>query len=100
MRYITFGIPSPRRFFSKSPAFSSSFVIFIAVTFEQFIQRAFFDQVLGICDSVILEIGSGTTSRAKFGYVRRHVMSVDKPIMAMATGANANVVRTEMEARI
>ena len=60
----------------------------------------FFDQLLGLCNAVILEIGSGATPRSAFGYVRRHVTSTGKPIMAMATGADAKTVRREMEARL
>ena len=60
----------------------------------------FFDQLLELCDAVILEIGAGATPRSAFGYVRRHVTSTGKPIMAMATGADAKTVRREMEARL
>ena len=60
----------------------------------------FFDQLLGICDAVVLEVGSGKTPRSAFGYVRRHVESIGKPIMAMATDGDARTVRREMEARL
>ena len=60
----------------------------------------FFDQLLELCDSVVLEIGTGTTPRSAFGYVRRHVTTTGKPIMAMATSADAKTVRREMEARL
>ena len=60
----------------------------------------FFDQLLEVCDSVILAVGAKGTPRSAFAYVRRHVSSVGKPIMAMATGADAKTVREEMEARL
>ena len=60
----------------------------------------FFDQLLELCDSVVLEIGTGTTPRSAFGYVRRHVTTTGKPIMALATGADAKTIRREMEARL
>ncbi len=60
----------------------------------------FFDQLLGLCDSVILVVGENATPRGAFRYVRRHVASSGKPIMAIATGASAKTLRNEMEARI
>ena len=60
----------------------------------------FFDQLLGLCDAVILQVGAGATPRSAFSYVRRHVMSTGKVIMAMATGANAKTVRREMETKL
>jgi hypothetical protein len=59
----------------------------------------FFDQLLGICDSVVLVVGAKDTPRSAFAYVRRHVSAAGKPIMAMATDADAKTVREEMEAR-
>jgi hypothetical protein len=60
----------------------------------------FFDQLLGICDSVVLIVGSKDTPRSAFAYVRRHVSAAGKPIMAMATSADAKTVREEMEASL
>ena len=60
----------------------------------------FFDQLLGLCDAVVLEVGAGKTPRSAFGYVRRHVESIGKPIMAMATGGDAKTIRREMEASL
>ena len=60
----------------------------------------FFDQLLGICDSAILVVGDRGTPRSAFSYVRRHVEAAGKPVMAMATGAGAKTVRSEMEARL
>ncbi len=60
----------------------------------------FFDQLLGLCDSVVLEVGTETTSRAIFGYARRHITASGKPLMALVTGAKAKTIRSEMEAKI
>ena len=60
----------------------------------------FFDQLLGICDAVILVVGERGTPRSAFSYVRRHVSSAGMPVMAMATDASAKTVRHEMEARL
>ena len=60
----------------------------------------FFDQLLGLCDAVILHVGAGQTPRSVFGYVRRHVAKSGKAIMAMASGGDVKTVRMEMEARL
>ena len=60
----------------------------------------FFDQLLGICDAVIMLVGAKGTPRSSFAYVKRHVSSAGKPMMAMATDADAKTVRAEMEARL
>jgi hypothetical protein len=60
---------------------------------------SFFDQLLGICESALLVVGSSQTPRSWFSYVRRHVEAAKKPMVAIATGASAKVVRTEMEAK-
>ena len=60
----------------------------------------FIDQLLGVCDAVMLEVGAGKTPRSAFGYVRRHLESIGKPIMAMATGGDVKTIRREMEARL
>ncbi len=60
---------------------------------------SFFDQLLGICESAVLILGSKHTPRSWFGYVRRHVEAAKKPMVAIATGASAKVIRTEMEAK-
>ena len=60
---------------------------------------SFFDQLLGICESALLVAGSAHTPRSWFSYVRRHVEAAKKPMVAIATGASAKVVRTEMEAK-
>ena len=61
---------------------------------------SFFDQLLGICESVILLIGSAHTPRSWFGYVRRHVEAVEKPMVAIATDARKKVIRAEMESKL
>ena len=60
----------------------------------------FFDQLLGLCDAVILHVGAGKTPRSAFGYVRRHVTKSGKAIMAMVSGGDVKTVRREMEARL
>lgn len=60
----------------------------------------FFDQLLGLCDAVILHVGAGQTPRSAFSYVRRHVANSGKAIMAMASGGDVKTVRREMEARL
>ena len=60
---------------------------------------SFFDQLLGICESTVLLVGSAHTPRSWFGYVRRHAEAAKKSMVAIATGAPAKVVRTEMEAK-
>ena len=60
----------------------------------------FFDQLLGICNAVIMLVDTRRTPRSAFAYVRRHVMASGKRIMAMATDAGAKTVRKEMEARL
>ena len=58
---------------------------------------SFFEQVLTVCDSVLLLAGAGTTSRADLSYVRRHAKSVGRPVMGIVTGASARMVHREME---
>ena len=60
----------------------------------------FFDQLLGLCDAVILHVGAGQTPRSVFGYVRRHVANSGKAIMAMASGGDVKTIRREMESRL
>ena len=60
---------------------------------------SFFDQLLGICEAAILIVGASRTPRSWFGYVRRHMRTVQKPMVAIVTGARAKVIRAEMEAK-
>lgn len=60
----------------------------------------FFDQLLGVCESAVLIVGSSSTPRSWFGYVRRHVEAAGKPMVAIATDARAKVIRAEMEAKL
>lgn len=60
---------------------------------------SFFDQLLGVCESAVLMVGSAHTPRSWFGYVRRHVEAAAKPMVVIATDARAKVVRTEMESK-
>lgn len=59
---------------------------------------SFFEQVLGVCDSLFLVVGAGTTSRSDLAYVRRHAKSVNRPVMAILAGVSAKAVKREMEA--
>ena len=58
----------------------------------------FFDQLLGVCDSVLVLAGAGTTPRADLAYVRHHVSAGNRPLAGIVTGASAKTVRREMEA--
>ena len=60
----------------------------------------FFDQLLGLCDAVLLQVGADKTPRSAFSYVRRHVAKSGKAIMAMASGGDVKTVRREMESRL
>ena len=60
---------------------------------------SFFDQVLGVCDSVLLVVGANVTPRSWLAYAKRHVQSADRPMMALVAGAKNAVVLAEMETR-
>ena len=60
---------------------------------------AFFDQLLEICGSVVLVVGTGKTPRTWFSYAHRHAHETGKPVLALATSASAKAVRVEMEAK-
>jgi len=55
--------------------------------------------LLGVSESVLLEVGADLTPRSELEYVRRHVKVSGKPMMAVVTDATARVVRSEMEAK-
>lgn len=59
---------------------------------------SFFSQLLGVCESAILEVAADITPRSELEYVRRHVMESGKPMMGIVTCASAKVVHSEMEA--
>lgn len=59
---------------------------------------SFLSQLLGICESAIIEVAADKTPRSELEYVRRHVLAAGKPMMGMITGASAKVVFAEMEA--
>lgn len=59
---------------------------------------SFFSQLLGVCESAVLEIAADVTPRHALEYVRRHVLEAGKPMMGIVTGASAKVVLREMEA--
>ena len=60
---------------------------------------SFFDQLLGICEAAVLIVSASHTPRSWFNYVRRHMEAAKKPMVAIATGAPAAVIRAEMEAK-
>lgn len=60
---------------------------------------SFFDQLLSISETVVLMVGTARTPRSWFNYVRRHVETIGKPMLAIATDASAKIVRTEMDAK-
>jgi len=57
----------------------------------------FFDQLLDLCEAVLLLVGAGGTPRSSFAFARRHLEACGKPVMAVATGAKAKIVRSDME---
>ena len=59
---------------------------------------SFFDQLLGVCDSVLLFIGAEKTPRTDFSYVRRHVAAGGRPMMGIVVNALARAARMDMEA--
>jgi len=60
---------------------------------------SFFDQLMGVCDSVLLIVGANATPRSAFAYVRRHLEAAGKPAMGIAVGVDAARIRREMEDR-
>lgn len=60
---------------------------------------SFFDQLMGVCDSVLLIVGANATPRSAFAYVRRHLEAAGKPVMGIAVGVDAARIRREMEDR-
>ena len=73
----------------------------ILLTMPSDIRRggSFYDQLLGVCDTVLLGIGVGKTPRSWFAYARTHVQTAKKQAMAIALGESARKVRREMEAK-
>ena len=59
---------------------------------------SFFNQLLSVCDSLLLVVGAGTTLRSDLLYVRRHALEGARPMMGMVVGASSAAVRREMEA--
>ena len=57
----------------------------------------FFDQLLELCGGALLLVGAGKTPRSVFAYARRHLKASGRPVLAIATDANAKTVRKEME---
>ena len=60
---------------------------------------SFYDQLLGVCDTVLLGVGAGRTPRTWFSYARSHVAAAKKQAMAVVFGESPRRVRREMEAK-
>ena len=60
---------------------------------------SFLDQLLELSDCALVMVGAGKTSRNSLAYAIRHVQTKEKPILGLAVGATAKVVRKEMEAK-
>ena len=71
--------------------------IFVRIEGVVRVGGTFFDQLLDLCDAVLLTVGAGKTTRRAFAFARRHLRASGKPVMAIATGAGAKRVRAEME---
>ena len=71
--------------------------IFIRLKEDVRVGGAFFKQIMELCGAVLLAVGDLTTTRRTFAYARRHMKASGKTVMAIAVGATAKVVRTEME---
>ena len=60
---------------------------------------SFYDQLLTVCDGVLLGIGVRKTPRNWFSFARNHVGAAKKTAMAVALGESVRRVRREMEAK-
>ena len=71
--------------------------VFVRIEGTVRVGGTFFDQLLGLCEAVLLLVGAGSTTRRAFAFARRHLEASGKPVMAIATGASAKSVRADME---
>ena len=71
--------------------------VFVRIVAGVRVGGTFFDQLLELCDAVLLMVGAGSTSRSSFAFARRHLEACGKPVMAVATGAKPRSVRSDME---
>jgi len=71
--------------------------VFVRIEGTVRVGGTFFDQLLGLCEAVLLLVGAGGTTRRAFAFARRHLEASGKPVMAIATGASAKSVRADME---
>ena len=60
---------------------------------------SFFDQLLELSDCALVMVGAGKTPRSALSYALQHAQAKEKPVLGLAVGASAKVVRKEMEAR-
>lgn len=71
--------------------------VFIRMESGLHVGGTFFDQLLEMCGGALLFIGDGTTPRRAFAYARRRLKDSGKMVVAITTGATAQMVRAEME---
>lgn len=71
--------------------------VFVRIVGGVRVGGTFFDQLLELCDAVLLMVGAGSTPRSAFAFARRHLEAIGKPVMAVATGAKPRSVRSDME---
>ena len=71
--------------------------VFVRIVGGVRVGGTFFDQLLELCDAVLLMVGAGSTPRSAFAFARRHLEASGKPVMAVATGAKPRSVRSDME---
>ena len=71
--------------------------VFVRIEGTVRVGGTFFDQLLGLCDAVLLMVGDGSTTRRAFAFARRHLAASGKPVMAIATGSSAKNARADME---
>ena len=59
---------------------------------------SFFNQLLSVCDCVLMVVGAGTTPRTDLSYVRHHASASERAVLGIMVGVAAKVARREMEA--
>ena len=59
---------------------------------------SFFDQLLGVCESVLIIVGANATPRSALAYARRHALASKVPMTGIVVDASARAVRHDMEA--
>ena len=59
---------------------------------------SFFNQLLGVCESVLIIVGANATPRSALAYARRHALASKVPMTGIVVDASARAVRHDMEA--